>query len=394
MALASGATICVLFPSVAMARNYLQIMSVERTIFFQQRHILLQFVITSLLLATQTVIIGCKECKLWISFVLALTMLVHTNSDLNYRESPPKLDVCTWQPLARVKVLGYIASIALCMGALAASCIEGKLASASCMEYPFAEPCLPIFLAALLADVVRLMLVCLVFYLLLKPLLTLLRFLCAKPTHHQRLLDEQDPDARSSNSPMWHALQSVLAAAHFNDTANQALNKARELEQTLQTSRLWYQYAGDLVDDAAVRKFFKDRQNSLHGKGQLQLDSISKVENENALRSFIPSHSNDQLLFHGTSEDAVGNISTTGLTMKYANPAGMLGSGIYGAPDPRKAEKYAKKTRNGRFIFICRFNLTGMSHAGPSTSHRNTVFDEYCIYERNQVVVLWMLKLK
>ena len=39
-------------------------------------------------------------------------------------------------------------------------------------------------------------------------------------------------------------------------------------------------------------------------------------------------------------------------------------------------------------------NLAGAKHAGPSTQHRNTIFDEFCVYDEKRVVVLWMLKLK
>jgi len=38
--------------------------------------------------------------------------------------------------------------------------------------------------------------------------------------------------------------------------------------------------------------------------------------------------------------------------------------------------------------------MSGAKHAGPGTGHRNTVFDEFCIYNNDHVVVLWMLKVK
>ena len=46
-----------------------------------------------------------------------------------------------------------------------------------------------------------------------------------------------------------------------------------------------------------------------------------------------------------------------------------------------------------KFMFICRFNLSSARHAGPTTAHRNSVFDEFCVYDEKHVVVLWMLKL-
>ena len=69
----------------------------------------------------------------------------------------------------------------------------------------------------------------------------------------------------------------------------------------------------------------------------------------------------------------------------------MLGRGLYGAPDPRKSLGYCRSP--DKFMFICRFNLSNARHAGPSTRHQNSVFDEFCVYDESHVVVLWMLKL-
>jgi hypothetical protein len=82
-----------------------------------------------------------------------------------------------------------------------------------------------------------------------------------------------------------------------------------------------------------------------------------------------------------------------GLKIGFASN-GMLGRGLYGAPDPRKSLQYCKDSPNGRFMFLCRFNLKEAKHAGPETKHRNSIFDEFCIYDEKHVVVLWMLKLK
>ena len=86
-------------------------------------------------------------------------------------------------------------------------------------------------------------------------------------------------------------------------------------------------------------------------------------------------------------------IEAEGLKMKFAGTShgSMLGHGIYGAPDPRKSFKYCDS--NDKFMFICRFNLSAARHAGPSTPHRNTVFDEFCVYDERHVVVLWVLKI-
>ena len=73
---------------------------------------------------------------------------------------------------------------------------------------------------------------------------------------------------------------------------------------------------------------------------------------------------------------------------------GMLGRGIYGAPDPRKSLQYCRNSKHGNFMFVCRFNMSCAKHAGPSTPHRNSQFDEFCVYDDNHLVVLWMLKLE
>ena len=70
----------------------------------------------------------------------------------------------------------------------------------------------------------------------------------------------------------------------------------------------------------------------------------------------------------------------------------MLGRGIYGAPDPRKSIHYCKTDE--KYMFICRFNLSSAQHDGPSTPHRNSVYDEFCVDDERHVVVLWMLKLE
>ena len=106
----------------------------------------------------------------------------------------------------------------------------------------------------------------------------------------------------------------------------------------------------------------------------------------------------DSLLFHGCPQNAARNIQDEGLKMSHAKDRTMLGRGLYGAPDPRKASHYsdtrgpyASNHSNTGTMFICRFNLSAAKHAGPSTSHRNTVFDEFCVYDEQHVVVLWML---
>ena len=69
------------------------------------------------------------------------------------------------------------------------------------------------------------------------------------------------------------------------------------------------------------------------------------------------------------------------------------GRGNPPAPDPRKSLQYCKDSSHGKFMFVCRYNLSHAKRAGPDTSHRNTVFDEFCVFDERHVVVLWMVKL-
>ena len=170
----------------------------------------------------------------------------------------------------------------------------------------------------------------------------------------------------------------------------------------------WVEMAtNNAVTEEAVKNLFRQRQPSTGSAGSvLKIVSAVKLVNDTALKGFnsrpsfdsdpLGAHRSkgDTLLFHGTSDKAVANIQACGRpTLEFASN-GMLGSGIYGAPDPRKSLQYTKNSQHGSFMFLCRFNMSGAKHAGPGTGHRNTVFDEFCIYNNDHVVVLWMLKVK
>ena len=168
---------------------------------------------------------------------------------------------------------------------------------------------------------------------------------------------------------------------------------------------LWKKLAGDVTDVDAVKKFVARRQKLLGSGPALQVESVVRVVNENALKSFQASLGFDinpikagnmhfdTLLFHGTSEDSVPNIQAAGRPLVKFSKAGMLGTGIYGAPDPRKSLQYCSQSKHGKFMFICRYNLSNTQYAGPSTHHKNTIFEEFCVANDNHVVVLWMLKI-
>ena len=182
---------------------------------------------------------------------------------------------------------------------------------------------------------------------------------------------------------------------------------------------LWAQLAEGITTEKAVKEFFDRRQSKAGGSvfnpwsgntmvmpPQLKIKQIIKVVNHSRLKAFKKAggfeinplkaglqHA-DSLLFHGCAPDAASNIQAEGLLLKFMGKHGlMLGPGLYGAPDPRKSATYAKDLGFGKFLFICRFNLSNAKHAGPGTGHKNFVFNEFCVPNEEQVVVLWMIKL-
>ena len=209
--------------------------------------------------------------------------------------------------------------------------------------------------------------------------------------------------------------------------------RRRVVEVPASHTSKWSQLFEGCSTEEEVRQLFVRRQPHLAGHQPLQIDKIVKVENAESLAAYTKADAFDQdpmnvlrrattsaqqsglfsaynlsrlfgahtgggwptdtLLFHGCPEVAATNIQAEGLKMNFAK-SGMLGQGLYGAPDPRKSVKYCKNSQNGNFLFLCRFNLSHAKHAGPQTAHRNTVFDEFRVSNERHVVVLWMIKLK
>ena len=168
---------------------------------------------------------------------------------------------------------------------------------------------------------------------------------------------------------------------------------------------LWHKLAKGIETEAELHNFFSRRQsNNSKGGRLLHIQSAVKVVNNACLHAFASAQrsdinalkasksKSDSYLFHGCAQASATNIQADGLRMGFA-ANGMLGRGLYGAPDPRKSLQYCKNSENGKFMFVCRFNLSAAKRAGPDTNHRNSIFDEFCVYDERHVVVLWMLKL-
>jgi len=161
---------------------------------------------------------------------------------------------------------------------------------------------------------------------------------------------------------------------------------------------IWSKLAVGIETEARVHAFVKRRQSAGPGPNHLRVVSMTKLANPARMKAFVSAgdveehpeeaqtkHS-DSFLFHGCGETSVANIQAEGLLLRFA-ACGLLGKGLYGAPDPRKSLHYCKKSTHGNFMFLCRFNLSKTNYA-----QRNS-FDEFCIYDERHVVVLWSLKL-
>jgi hypothetical protein len=171
--------------------------------------------------------------------------------------------------------------------------------------------------------------------------------------------------------------------------------RAPSVFQAPRVTDRWLELAGSWKTEQAVRQLFLRRCGHA-----LEIQSVTAVCHEASLSALSagrldatadprPHGLCDALLFHGTRTDGnVANILAEGLKLRFANAQGMLGGGIYGAPDPRKASEYAAQGAHGRFMFLCRFNLVGSRH------QQNVQFAEYCVYQESRVVVLWMLKTR
>jgi hypothetical protein len=170
--------------------------------------------------------------------------------------------------------------------------------------------------------------------------------------------------------------------------------------------QLWTRLAEGVATEDGLRAFFRRRQTEApSGTAELTIAYAVKIVNRTKLNSFISStgrydvnplaahtRNGDAMLFHGTPEYAIANIQAEGLSMHFASQ-GMLGRGLYGAPDPRKSVTYCRNSPNGKFMFVCRYNLSNAKHAGPQTAHRNTDFNEFCVADDRHVVALWLVKL-
>ena len=163
------------------------------------------------------------------------------------------------------------------------------------------------------------------------------------------------------------------------------------------TSSQWKTLCAGIDTEAMVRSFFDRRQqHNLTGCPQLQIESIVWTGNREMISKFQSAgnlwinprqahqQGGDSLLFHGCPQDVAANIQAAGLLLQHAGN-GMLGRGLYFAPDPRKSSQYFRQ--RGKFMFICRVNLSKAKYA------QNQTFDEFCVYDERHVVVLWMLKI-
>ena len=146
---------------------------------------------------------------------------------------------------------------------------------------------------------------------------------------------------------------------------------------------LWSALASGVRTEAEMHALLAERQlqelKMLSPPPPLRIQSCVKLVNSGTLARFQSAgifdldplkalgQRGDTLLFHGTKHEVVVNIQANGLLLQYAGP-GILGRGLYGTTDPRKAIQYSNTSPTGdKFLLVCRFNLSAAQHLGPSS---------------------------
>jgi len=134
-------------------------------------------------------------------------------------------------------------------------------------------------------------------------------------------------------------------------------------------------------DEAKLRAFFERRQE---GNSSLQIEWCNRVENCR-LDAFKAKQGNrPTLLFHGTPERNVANISASGLLMEFCSGCG----GIFGAMNPQTSLGYSAKAGDQRhFMALCIYDLPLAGAAPQEGAAYNVPTDD-------SAAVLWMLKVK
>jgi hypothetical protein len=156
------------------------------------------------------------------------------------------------------------------------------------------------------------------------------------------------------------ALESARAASSFA-TASAAHGGGGDHDVS-STDDIWTRLAAGIETEQRLVAFFEARQTDCADGSDRSMDDVKleivpntvvKVNNPQLLNQFRSSSRlnalNDQaacndhgdtFLFHGAPQHAHANILAVGLTTARADSRGMLGGGIYGAPDPRKSLQY------------------------------------------------------
>ena len=150
----------------------------------------------------------------------------------------------------------------------------------------------------------------------------------------------------------------------------------REVSTSSDEDRMWSSLAAGIETETKVRELFEQRQPAAAGN-RLQVAAITKISNTARMKAFastdqfnldpLQAHKHgDSFLFHGCGESSVANIQSEGLLLRFAGN-GMLGKGLYGAPDPRKSLQYCDKggSTNGK--------LSGIVTSSPKSAKIKSV---------------------
>jgi len=205
-------------------------------------------------------------------------------------------------------------------------------------------------------------------------------------------------------------LEAALAASLEEERLRQERENERQRQERKRArgsdnNDPWTHFAEGIGDEAKLRALLAGRQPANNISKALTIDKALKIDCQSQLERFESAGflimdpkealrmKADTILLHGSPQMSVANIAMEGLSVNNSS-AGQLGRGIYGAPDPRKANQFALQNHHGSFIFVIRVNLSHAKYLqGPPQPGGIPGYEEFCVPKDSHAVVLWQIKL-
>lgn len=158
------------------------------------------------------------------------------------------------------------------------------------------------------------------------------------------------------------------------------------LPQGLQLPKIaWVDVVRNSEEFQTIERQFVSRQT----RGtHMKIEWLKRIIKEDGDKVFMESlkknvnEDNIKILYHGTSQQAVESITlrTTGTGFKLTDHDGMLGRGVYFAPDPGKSKNYCD---SAKMMLRCLVLLDSTARYA-----QNTTYDEYCVSHQNMAYQL------